>query len=58
MINTLATTVAEKIKIVNMPEESGIIGRWSNKFWLLAAVPATLAVVGGSYLLIRRRWHR
>jgi hypothetical protein len=58
MVNTLATAVAEKIKIVNTPEESGIVGPWSNKIWLLAAVPAVLAVVGGSYLIIRRRWHR
>lgn len=57
-MNTLATSVAEKIKLSNETAKTPKTGRKSIKFWLLTAVPTTLAVTGCSYLLIRRRWHR
>ena len=61
MFNTLATAIAEKVKISNETEETNEIaadGRKSVKFWLLVAVPTVLAAAGGSYFLIRRRLHR
>ncbi len=58
MVNTLATAVAEKIKLTNESAENFVTSRKGIKFWLLAAVPTVLALAGGSYLLINRRWHR
>lgn len=58
MFNTLATAIAEKVKISNESEESATGERKNARFWLLATVPAVLAAVGGSYFLIRRRRHR
>ncbi len=58
MFNTLATTIAEKVKISDESKEI-IAGKRKNvRFWLLAAVPVVLTAAGGSYFLIRRRRHR
>jgi hypothetical protein len=58
MFNTLATAIAEKVKISDESEET-IAGKRKNiRFWLLAAVPVILTAAGGSYFLIRRRRHR
>lgn len=64
MVNTLATAIAEKIKVANSTIEDTFQNtseRKGLKFWLLVTVPGVLAlsgIVGGTYLVIRRRSHR
>ncbi|HET9921792.1 MAG TPA: hypothetical protein VFQ30_18265 [Ktedonobacteraceae bacterium] len=64
MVKTLATAVAERIKIANNAIEDSIsntAGHKGLKFWLLVTVPAVVAIsgiAGGTYLVIRRRSQR